>query len=302
MDSFEDIAFFVHLVRMGSLSALARERNITPAAVSIRLHKLEDQLGVRLLNRSTRKFSLTHEGEVYFTRGAQLLADIKDLNQSISSGRTHPRGLLRVNAPPAFGRYRISPLVAEFARLYPEVEVQLKLSDNPLDLIESGFDVAIRFGLPTDSRLVARRLAPCRRILCASPVYLAAAGEPLEPRELLQHECIVKLDDEQAGAWVFSRGDRQETVKIRGALSSNDGETMMNWALMGHGIIVLHDWHIKRFIRSGLLRQVLPDWSLPDNPIYAMYPERTNLPAKVAVFMEFLAQQLACVYEESING
>ncbi len=301
MDSFEDIAFFVRLIRAGSLSALARERNITPAAVSIRLHKLEDQLGVRLLNRSTRKLSLTHEGEIYFSRGAQLLADIKDLNQSISRGRTHPKGLLRVNAPPALGRYRISPLVAEFTRLYPEVEVQLKLSDNPLDLIESGFDVAIRFGLPLDSRLIARRIAPCRRILCASPLYLQMAGEPHEPRELQQHECIVKLDDELAGTWIFSKGDKQENVKIRGTLSSNDGETMMNWALMGHGIMVLHDWHIKRFLRSGLLCHVLPTWDLPDHPIYAMYSERTNLPAKVAVFMDFMAQHLACVYEESIS-
>ena len=302
MDSFEDLAFFVHLVQRGSLSALARERNITPAAVSIRLKNLENRLGVRLLNRSTRKLSLTHEGEIYFSRGAQLLMEIKDLNQSISSSRTHPKGLLRVNAPPAFGRYRVSPLVSEFTRQYPEVEVQLKLSDNPVDLIQTAFDVAIRFGMPADSRLIARRIAPCRRILCASPIYLQGAGPLQTPKDLLHHQCMVKQDDGSAGMWQLSRSGVQESIRIKGALSSNDGETMMNWALMGHGILILRDWHIKRFIRSGLLQQVLPEWSLPEENIYAVYPERANLPAKVGVFIDFLAQQLACVYEESISA
>ncbi len=301
MDSFEDIAFFVQLVQHGSLTALARDRNITPAAISIRLTKLEKKLGVRLLNRSTRKLSLTHEGDIYFSRGTQLLAEIKDLNQLISSSRTHPKGLLRINAPQAFGRYRISPLISEFSRLYPDVELQLELSDNPIDLIEKAFDVSIRFGAPPDSRLIARKIAPCKRILCASPIYLQDAGELRVPKDLLRHQCIVQQGDGNAGAWLLTRGREQEHIKIKGTLSSNDGEAMLTWALLGHGILIRRDWYIKRFIRSGLLQQVLPDWSLPEENIYAVYPERTNLPAKVSVFIEFLAQQLTCIHEESIQ-
>ncbi|MBS1154288.1 MAG: LysR family transcriptional regulator [Proteobacteria bacterium] len=301
MDSFEDLAFFVQLVQHGSLTALARDRNITPSAVSIRLTKLEKKLGVRLLNRSTRKLSPTHEGEIYFSRGAQLLAEIKDLNQLIASSRTQAKGLLRVNAPQAFGRYRISPLISEFCRLYPDVDVQLELTDNPIDLIEKAFDVSIRFGVPPDSRLIARKIAPCKRILCASPIYLREAGELREPKDLLRHQCLVQQGEGNAGAWLLTRGGEQELVKVKGALSSNDGEAMLTWALMGHGILIRRDWYIKRFIRSGLLQQVLPDWSLPEENIYAVYPERTHLPAKVSVFIEFLARQLTCIHEESMQ-
>lgn len=297
MDSFEDIAFFVQLVQHGNLSAMAREQGITPAAISIRLTKLEKELGIRLLNRSTRKLSLTHEGEIYFKRGSELLSEMKNLNRLISISRTQPRGLLRVNAPQAFGRYRISPVISEFRRLYPDVEVRLDLSNMPDDMVEKAFDVAIRFGVPADSNLIARKIAPCKKIMCASPVYLQEAGWPQVPSDLLQHQCI--LHQGEGSAWLLTKDRAEINVKIKGALSSNDGETIMNWGLAGHGIMSLRDWHIKRFIRSGLLQHVLPDWSFPEESIYAVYPERTNLPAKVSAFIDFVARQLNCIHEES---
>jgi len=292
MDSFEDLDFFVSLVHQGSLAALARLRNITPAAISIRLSKLEKKLSIRLLNRSTRKLSLTYEGEIYFSRGVELLAEIKSLNQSVSSGRTHPRGLLRINAPLAFGRRQVAPVISGFCQCYPEVDVRLELSDNPIDLVEHGFDLSLRFGIPPDSRLIARKIITCKRLLCASPAYLARAGVPLHPRDLLQHSCIVQQGGENTNPWIFSRDDELVRLKVSGQLSCNEGEVMLDWALNGHGILIRRGWYIGAFIRSGQLQQVLADWQLQDEHLYAVYLERSHLPAKISVFIDYLASQL----------
>jgi LysR family transcriptional activator of dmlA len=292
MDSFEDLDFFVSLVHQGSLAALARTRNVTPAAISIRLGKLEKRLGIRLLNRSTRRFSLTDEGEMYFTRGVELLEGIKSLNQSVSSGRTQAKGLLRVHAPLAFGRRQLAPLISAFCQRYPEVDVRLELSHCPIDLVERGFDVCLRFGLPPDSRLIARKIISCRRLLCASPAYLHQAGIPHHPRELLEHCCIVQHGGENTNPWLFTRGNEQQRVKVSGQLSCNEGEVMLEWALSGHGILIRRDWYIGRFIRSGQLQQVLADWSLEDEHLYAVYLERKNLPARVTLFIDYISRQL----------
>jgi DNA-binding transcriptional LysR family regulator len=289
MDAVSDLEFFVELVKHGSLSALARDVGVTPPAVSARLAQIERRLGVRLLNRTTRRLSMTHEGEQYLTTGSQLLSALQELDRTISSSRATPKGLLRVNATFGFGRRHIAPAIAAFHRQYPDVEVQLELTDRPLNLAEAAFDVGVRFGEIPDSRLIARKVATNRRMVCASPIYLRAKGEPDTPRDLQRHQCIVLRESDTAyGTWHFSKGKRHETVKVHGVLSSNDGEATLVWALDGQGILMRSEWDATTYLKSGRLKQLLPDWSLPPADIYAVYPERLNLTAKVTAFVEFL--------------
>ncbi|AMP05169.1 LysR family transcriptional regulator [Collimonas pratensis] len=290
MNTLSDLAFFAALVKTGSLAALARELGLTPPAVTKRLANLEQRLGVRLLNRTTRTMSVTHEGEIYLADGARILADIEALERTIGSSRALPKGLLRVNASFGFGRKHIGPAVSEFSKRFPEVEVQLLLSERPLNLADQAFDIGIRIGELPDARIIARKIAANRRLLCAAPAYLKQHSAPATPRDLQTHACIVLRENEAAyGSWHLSRGKRQETVKVRGALSSNDGETVLAWALAGHGILMRSEWDVAPYLRSGRLRQVLEDWALPPSDIFAVYPERLNLSAKVSAFVDFLA-------------
>ncbi|SAI51494.1 LysR family transcriptional regulator [Bordetella ansorpii] len=294
MDGLSDLAFFSLLVRHGNLSATARELGVTPPAVSTRLANLERRLGVRLLNRTTRRVSVTHEGEIYLAGGGRILAELEALERSVSSTRAEPRGLLRLNATFGFGRAHIVPAVSDFARQYPEVEVQMQLTDRPINLLDERYDVGVRFGEMPDARLTARKLASNRRLLCASPAYLRAHGEPRAPGDLTRHRCIVLREDNVAyGTWHLRCGQRSETVKVRGALSANDGQSALQWALDGHGIVMRSEWETAAYLRGGQLQEVLPDWATPPADIYALYPERLNLPAKTIAFVDFLSQRLA---------
>ncbi|MFV3406352.1 MULTISPECIES: LysR family transcriptional regulator [Pseudomonas] len=289
MNAVSELAFFTQLVRLGSLAATARELNLTPPAVSKRLAQLEQRLGVRLLNRTTRSISLTAEGETYLVNARRILEEIEELERQVSSSRAEPKGLLRVNAPLGFGRTHVAPAISSFAQRHPEVQVQLHLTDRPINLPDDAIDVAIRFGDLPDSRLIARRIAANRRRLCATPAYLAAYGTPLAPKDLAQHDCIVlRQNDAAFGLWRFSRGKQSETVKVGGRLSTNDGEVALNWALDGQGILMRAEWNLTEHLRSGRLVEVLEDWETPPADIYAVYLERLNLSAKVAFFVEHL--------------
>lgn len=299
MDAVSDLQFFVRLVRQGSLAALAREMGITPPAISIRLAQMEKRLGVRLLNRTTRRISVTHEGEVYLAIGGRLLAELEELEQAVSSSKGIPKGLLRVNATFGFGRRHIAPAIVEFVRQYPAVELQLELTDRPIKLADKGFDLGIWFGAVPDSRMVARKIATNHRILCASPAYLEKAGVPLLPHDLQAHQCIVLRESDAAySTWNLTRGNKQESVKIRGGLSTNDGETGVLWALEGFGILMRSAWDVRAHLKSGRLVPVLKDWSLPGADIYAVYPERANLAAKVSVFIDFLVDWFGTELQE----
>jgi DNA-binding transcriptional LysR family regulator len=294
MDAVSDLAFFTLLMKQGSLAAVARELGVTPPVVTKRLAALERRLGVRLLNRTTRRMSVTHEGEVYLSNGARILADIEELEMKVVSSRAEPKGLLRVNATFGFGRRHIAPAVAAFARRYPEVEVQLQMTERPLNLVDAAYDVGIRIGELPDARITARKIASNRRLLCASPLYLDRKGAPVTPNELARHDCIVIREDDAAyGVWHLSSGRRQETVKVRGALSTNDGETALAWALEGYGILMRSQWDAAPYLRSGRLVPVLEEWSLPAADIFAVYPQRLNLSAKVGAFVDFLARRFA---------
>lgn len=284
-----ELLLVVELARAGGMSAAARELDVTPAAVSKRLAQIEARLGVRLFNRSTRRLSLTAEGEVYLENARRILGEIDDLDALIASRQAGPRGLLKVNAPLGFGRSYIAPAIAEFAQKYPEVSLQLQLTDRPADFVREAFDVAVRFGDLPDTSLIARKIAPNRRLVCASPGYLKKHGTPATPHDLARHQCIVLRQNEAAyGLWRFTRGRRSETVKVRGNLSSNDGEVTLTWGLAGLGILQRAEWDLARYLRSGRLVQVLEDYALPQADIYAVFPERHHLSAKVRVFVDFL--------------
>ncbi|MDB5777480.1 MAG: LysR family transcriptional regulator [Herbaspirillum sp.] len=303
MDAISDLDFFVQLVKQGSLVALARELGVTPPAISSRLSQLEKRLGVRLLNRTTRRLSVTHEGELYLATGSRLLADLQELERAISSSRAVPKGLLRVNATFGFGRRHMAPAIIEFARRYPEVEVQLELTDRAVNLADKAFDVGIWFGTVPDSRMVARKIAGNRRLLCASPAYLKKAGVPATPHDLQAHQCIILRESDAAyGTWHLTRGSKRETVKVRGALSTNDGETALLWTLAGFGILMRSEWDVQAHLQSGHLVPILEDWTLPVADVFAVYPERMNLSAKVSAFIDFLSDWFGAKPDWSDDG
>ncbi|MFU9045940.1 LysR family transcriptional regulator [Acinetobacter tibetensis] len=294
MNSDTELAFFCLLIKQGSLVATARELNLTPPAVSRRLTQMEDRLGVRLLNRTTRRISLTHEGEIYYENALRILKEIEDMERRVSSTRFAPKGLLRVNAPLGFGRSYIAPAISDFAKIFPEVEVQLQLSDRPVNLPDDATDVVIRFGEIPDSRLIAQKLAANQRLLCASPLYLKSVGIPGTPHDLTVHQCIVIRQNEAAyGNWRLSLGEQVETIKVHGNLSTNDGEVALNWALDGQGILMRAEWDVAKYLRSGRLIQVLEQYSTPPADVYAVYLARLQDSPRVAYFLNHLKEYLA---------
>jgi DNA-binding transcriptional LysR family regulator len=294
MDGFSDLRFFALLMKEGSLAAAAQQMGLTAPAVSRRLALLEKRLGVRLLHRTTRRMRPTPEGETYLLEGARVLAELDALERTVSGARSTPRGLLRIAATLGFGRLLLAPALSAFARRYPEVELQLHLTDHPVNLVEQGFDAVVRFGELPDSRLTARKLMDNERVLCAAPAYLDAAGEPRMPADLLRHRCIVLREaDETYGTWHLSQGDRQETVKVASPLSTNDGGAALAWALDGQGILLRSLWNVEDALHSGLLRPVLPTWKLPPADIYLVHPTRSELSAKTRALSEFLCEWFA---------
>jgi LysR family transcriptional regulator, transcriptional activator for dmlA len=293
MDGFSDLNLFALVARHRNLAAAARELGVTPPAVSKRLAQLEKRLGVRLTNRTTRRLSLTPEGELYLANGSRILDDLSELEQLVTRSRAEPTGLLRVNASFGFGRARIAPAVSEYVARFPAMKIQLHLTDRPMNLQEEGFDVGIRFGEVPDARINARLLLKNRRIVCASPAYLARHGKPSVPHDLARHACIVLRENESAyGTWHFSRGKRAETVKVDGPLSSNDGTAVLHWALEGRGIAVRSEWEIDGHLQRGELVPLLSEWSLPNANIHAIYLERNQLSVKLRTFVDFLGTYL----------
>jgi LysR family transcriptional activator of dmlA len=288
-----ELSFFVLLATCGSMSSAARELGISTAAVSQRLAHMESRLGIPLVNRTTRRMSLTPDGETLFEHARRILGEIADLDQLLSMSKGRPTGLLRVNATLGFGRLHVAPAISQYVLSYPEVDVQLQLSVNPPALTDDQFDVCIRFGEPSDTRVIAKKLATNRRVLCASPKYLDANGVPTQPADLARHKCIcIRQGDEAYGTWRLQRfrdsSGRGESVKVRGNLTTNDGEIAVNWALDGHGILMRAEWDVRRYIDSGRLVEVLPQFRTPDADIYAVYPLHQNQSARVRTLVDFL--------------
>lgn len=294
-----DLEFFAVLARAGSLSAAGREIGISTPAVSRHLAQMEERIGVLLVNRTSRRMTLTAEGEVYREHARRIVGGMDELEEALGLAKSMPKGLLRVNATLGFGRSHVGPLVSRFVKRNPEIEVQLQLSVNPPAITDDAFDVCIRFGPPPDSRLIARRLASNRRLLCASPSYLARHGTPRAPEDLVRHLCItIRQGDEAYGVWRLKGRGRQgvsKSVKVRGSLSTNDGGIAVDWALDGQGILMRAEWDIKRHLETGRLVQVLPQFDTPNADIHAVYPQGHQHTQRVRAFVEFLAAEFAQV-------
>ena len=290
-----DLGFFSTLAASGSLSAAARELGVTTPAVSKHLAAMEQRAGVALVVRTTRRMRLTPEGELYLERARRILGDIDELAQMLGNADAAPRGLLRVNATLGFGRSHIAPLVSRFVRKHPQVEVQLQLSVHPPPLTDDAFDVCIRFGAPPEARVIARRIARNRRLLCAAPSYLAAHGSPRTAKDLSRHNCIgIRQGDEAYGTWRLTRPrpERTDVVKVRGNLTTNDGAIAVTWALDGHGILMRAEWDVAGWLRSGRLVEVLSQYRTPDADIYAVYPLRHQMSARVRAFVDHVSAGL----------
>lgn len=294
-----DLGFFSTLASSGSLGGAARELGITTAAVSKRLAQMEGRIGIALVNRTTRRMSLTPEGEVYLEHARKILTEIDDMEHLLWGSKQTPKGLLRVNATLGFGRTQIAPLASEFVKKYPEVDIQLQLSVSPPPITDDLYDVCFRFGNPPDSRAIAKLIAPNRRILVASPQYLQKHGEPKTPGDLIKHNCIgIRQGDEAYGLWRFSnkklKGKKEPTedIKIRGNLTTNDGEIAVNWALDHQGILLRAEWDVARYIKSGRLVHILDSYETPDADIYAVYAQRHKASARVSTLIEFVSRAL----------
>ena len=288
-----DLSFFSALAMAGSLSAAAREMSITTAAVSKRLSQMEARLGVPLVNRTTRRMGLTVEGEILLRHARSILAEMADLEQQLGASHSTPSGLLRVNATLGFGRSHIGPLISRFVQQYPKVDVQLQLSVDPPALSDDAFDVCIRFGPPPDARVIARKIADNRRLLCAAPAYLQRHGLPKTPADLARHNFIsIRQGDEAYGVLKLVKGrqSQTDTVKTRGNLTTNDGSIAVQWALDGHGILMRAEWDIRPYLERGQLVQVLPQHHTPDADIYAVYPAQHKSAARVRAWVDFLAE------------
>jgi DNA-binding transcriptional LysR family regulator len=289
-----DLGFFSTLISSGSLGAAARELGVTTAAVSKHLAQMELRLGLVLVNRTTRRMSLTHEGEIYLDHARRILGEIDDLEHMLWGSTKAPQGLLRVNATLGFGRSHIAPLIAEYVKQFPQVDIQLQLSVNPPPITDDAYDVCFRFGHPPDSRSIARLIAPNKRILVASPSYIKEYGEPKSPSELIKHNCIgIRQGDEGYGLWRFSSGKGKskneftDSAKVRGNLTTNDGGIAVNWALDGRGIVLRAEWDVAKHLQSGRLLQVMKNFETPDADIYAVYAERHKTSVRVKTLIDF---------------
>lgn len=289
-----DLGFFSTLISSGSLGSAARELGVTTAAVSKHLAQMESRLGLVLVNRTTRRMGLTHEGEIYLEHARRILGEVDDLEHMLWGSTKAPQGLLRVNATLGFGRSHIAPLVAEYVKRFPQVEIQLQLSVNPPAITDDAYDVCFRFGHPPDSRTIARLLARNKRILVASPSYIKAHGEPKSPSDLIKHNCIgIRQGDEGYGLWRFSKGKGKtkseftDSAKVRGSLTTNDGGIAVNWALDGRGIVLRAEWDVTQHLKSGRLVQVMKNYETPDADIYAVYAERHKTSVRVKTLIDF---------------
>lgn len=293
-----ELGFFSTVAAASSLSTAARDLGVSTAAVSKRLAQMEARIGIPLVIRTTRRMSLTPEGELYLEYARRILDELDQLNQQLNNAKKKPRGLLRVNATLGFGRMHVAPVISAYVAAYPEVDVQLQLSADPPALTEDAFDICIRFGAPPDARIVARKLASNRRLLCASPEYLRRHGLPATPADLRHHNCIgIRQGSDAYGVWRLTSGKgrnaRTESVHIRGNLTTNDGEIAVNWALEGHGILMRAEWDIRRHLQSGRLIQVLPGYHTPEADIYAVYHQRHQQSSRIRLFTGFLTKQFA---------
>ncbi len=291
----DDLAFFLVLARSGSLADGARKLDVSPPAVTQRLKALERRIGARLIERSGRRLSLTDEGELVAARAASVADIMDDLAEALADRRAAVTGHLRVAAPHGFGRLHVAPVVSDFARLHPNVTVTLELSDHPAARLVDSFDVVIHIGLLGPLGHTMTVLAANRRLLCASPAYLGSAPPLRAPADLVRHRClVVRENDEDVTLWRFHNPLQESaTVRIRPALSSNDGAVVRDWTIAGHGVAVRSEWDVAIDLAAGRLLRPLPDWQAPSADIVALVGPRRSRSARATAFLARLRQSLA---------
>lgn len=289
MDRLAGMAVFVKVVESNSFAAAARHFRLSPAMVSRHVHALEEELGAQLLNRTTRRVSPTEVGQAYYQRVRQILADIEEADRLASDQQATPHGLLRVTSSQSFGIRHLAPAVADYLALCPEVQIDVTLNDRYLDVIEEGFDLAVRIGHLEDSSLIARRLAPIRLALCAAPGYIARHGAPQTPADLARHNCLIYTYAASPSEWQFvDDAGKEHAVHVAGRLVANNGDVLRIAALQGQGVALGPTFILGEDMRAGTLVRLLPDYRPTEVGLYAVYPPGRHLSAKVRSFVDFL--------------
>lgn len=293
MDHIGDISLFLRVLDLGSISAAARSLDLSVAVASQRLKRLERDLGVRLLHRTTRRLHATSEGAMLAEQGRALVEDLESLASGLRRSGLEVAGTLRVTLSASFGRQYVSPLIPEFLALHPRLRLSVHLSDQVVDLVNEGFDLAIRIGALEDSSLIARRIAANRRVLCASPAYLQQRGTPRTPTDLADHDCLLLFGSGgRQDVWRLRAPDGSEiAVRVSGRLETNLGELLRDAAVAGQGIAIHSIWHIADELRDGRLVAVLPDYRLAETAISAVMPQRRLVPPRVRAFVDFLEER-----------
>lgn len=288
MDSLSAMEVFVRVVQSGSFSEAARAMNLTPSAVSKQVSRLEDRLGARLVNRTTRRLGLTEEGTAFFERAQRILTDVQEAEQAVSHLQGQPRGTLKLNAPVVFGRMHIAPLIPGFLAQHPDMRIDFSVNDRYVDILEEGLDLVIRVGEMRDSSLIARRLGANKRVLVASEDYLTKYGRPKTPADLASHNCLIYLYRTTRNNWHFEGPKGPEMVEVKGDVETNNAEVVLELVRAGHGIALLPTWLVGECLSKGYLAQVLADYAASDSQIYAVYPPGRHLSPKVRSFLDYL--------------
>lgn len=292
MEHLSDIAVFVQVVESGSFTTAAERLGISKSVVSKYVTRLEDRLGVRLLNRTTRRLSLTEAGEAFFSRSRRGLHELEAAEAEVSRLQEAPRGTLKLNVPMTFGIRHIAPAITDFLASYPEVSIEMNLEDRQIDLVEEGFDLAVRIAKLPDSSLVARQLCRCRHVVCATPEYLAQHDVPRTPEDLRRHNALIYRYHDTPNEWRFAAPDgRQVSVAVNGSILMNNSLALREALLQGAGIALAPTFLVGQDIQTGKLQTVLNDYGVREISVYALYPERRHLSPKVRAFVDFMAER-----------
>ena len=287
MNQLDDMRILVEVIDRGSFSLAAQQLRLSKQLVSRRIMALEDRLGVQLLTRTTRRLSPTELGRDFAERGRRIIADVAEAELAMSSHVVVPRGTVRLSAPLSFGVARLSPMLADFMRLHPDVEIDLDLSDRAVDIIAEGFDMAIRIGVLPDSTLVARKLIALRLVICASPEYLRQRGVPMSPSDLKDHACLL-FRHSRGVTWTLSSGGKAQALAVTGVYRANNGDVLADAAVAGLGIAQLPTFIVQPALEAGTLVTVLDDHAPPDGAAYAVYPSHRQRSTVVRALTDYL--------------
>lgn len=290
MDQFKQISTFVEVVARGNLSAAARVEGIAPAMIGRRLDALEERLGVKLLQRTTRKIALTDEGSAFLEDCQRILLELEEAEAAVSERSAKASGHLLISAPAGFGRQHVAPLIPSFLADHRQLQLTLNLNDRVVDLIGEGVDVAIRIAALSDSNLVGVKLADNKRVVVASPAYLKRHGTPQVLDDLQKHQCLAISSEGSQRGWTFKQGGKIVVLKVNGNMVCNDGQVLHDWALTGKGLAWRSMWEVGADIEAGRLQTVLNDFAAPGNDIYAVFAQRRHLPLRIRAFIDFLRQ------------